>query len=187
MPGERGVAVSGGDLAGVVVRNGAPDDVVLDGSKAVGTVATPDAAPGKPVTVTGYALAGGDAGNYTLRQPEDVTVDIAKSTAGSGSVAMEGWTYDGTARKVPSPPPEPTVRNMSHTAIPALSWTKAPTTAPTHPPTRGPIPSPPPSPRRKTMRRSLWARRNLPSRPSPSWPSGKRPPNSTTARPNRRR
>lgn len=103
VPGERGVAVSGGDLAGVVVRNGAPDDVVLDGSKAVGTVATPDAAPGKPVTVTGYALAGGDAGNYTLRQPEDVTVDIAKSTAGSGSVAMEGWTYDGTARKVPVP------------------------------------------------------------------------------------
>ena len=55
----------------------------------------PDAGTALPVTVSGYALTGADAVNYTLAQPDYVTVDIARA-AGSGSVTIAGWTYGGT-------------------------------------------------------------------------------------------
>lgn len=57
---------------------------VLDSTRARGSIAVPDAGTALPVTVSGYALTGADAVNYTLAQPDYVTVDIAGN--GSGSV-----------------------------------------------------------------------------------------------------
>jgi hypothetical protein len=71
------VVVSGGSLVGVVSADGA--SVSLGGSPA-GTVASADAGNGKAVTVTGYTISGSAASNYSLAQPTDVTVDIAKAT-----------------------------------------------------------------------------------------------------------
>ena len=52
-------------LVGVV----AGDDVTLNASGATGTFASKDVGTGKTVTVSRLALAGADAGNYTLTQP----------------------------------------------------------------------------------------------------------------------
>jgi hypothetical protein len=43
-------------------------------------VASADAGNDKAVTVTGYTISGSAASNYSLAQPTDVTVDIAKAT-----------------------------------------------------------------------------------------------------------
>jgi glucuronoarabinoxylan endo-1,4-beta-xylanase len=64
-------------LSGTAILNGqmTNDDVGLVTSNAVAFFA--DATVGaKPVTVTGYTLAGADAGNYTLAQPAGLTADI---------------------------------------------------------------------------------------------------------------
>ncbi|MBP3509325.1 YDG domain-containing protein [Oscillibacter sp.] len=104
-PGNTTVAVSGGTLESLVIRDGVQDTVTLVSSGASGTVATADAGQNKPVTVTGYSLTGTAAGNYTLTQPTDVKVTITPAVGG-GSVTMAGWTYDGTAKNSPVPTSE---------------------------------------------------------------------------------
>lgn len=96
-PDSTAVTLTGGSLdeSAIVIRDGVPDDAVLDSTRARGTIAVPDAGTALPVTVSGYALTGADAVNYTLAQPDYVTVDIARA-AGSGSVTIAGWTYGDT-------------------------------------------------------------------------------------------
>ena len=52
------------------------DEVALTGT-ASATFADATAGTAKPVSVSGYALAGGDAGNYVLSQPQGLSADIA--------------------------------------------------------------------------------------------------------------
>ncbi len=59
-------------LAGVV----GADDVVLDASAATAAFDSKDAGTDKPVAVDGLALAGADAGNYTVAAPEGLAADI---------------------------------------------------------------------------------------------------------------
>ena len=69
------VVVSGGSLKGVETG----DTVNLVGSPA-GSISSAAVGTNKPVAVTGYAINGSDAGNYTLAQPTGLTVDISKAT-----------------------------------------------------------------------------------------------------------
>ncbi|MBQ7515877.1 MAG: filamentous hemagglutinin N-terminal domain-containing protein [Schwartzia sp.] len=82
-----------GTLSGVVVKNGASEDVSL--SAASGATAAYDnknAGTGKTINLTGYSLTGTKAGNYTLGTgtgditPADLTVSVENMTK----------TYDGT-------------------------------------------------------------------------------------------
>ena len=68
------VAITGGSLSGVI----GSDAVTLGGSP-TGTIATAGVGTGKAVTVTGFSISGAAAGNYSLSQPTDLTVDIAKA------------------------------------------------------------------------------------------------------------
>jgi hypothetical protein len=52
------------------------DEVALTGT-ASASFADATAGTAKPVSVSGYALAGGDAGNYVLSQPQGLSADIA--------------------------------------------------------------------------------------------------------------
>lgn len=52
------------------------DNVSLVTSNVTASFADPDVGTNKPVTVTGYAITGADAGNYTLSQPVGLTASI---------------------------------------------------------------------------------------------------------------
>jgi uncharacterized repeat protein (TIGR02543 family) len=91
-PNDTTVTLTGGTLVGVVTREGALDDVTLDSSGAQGSIAAPDAGENLPVAVSGFALAGEDAVNYTLKQPDYVTVTITPAQ-GAATVTIAGWTY----------------------------------------------------------------------------------------------
>nr|WP_314487130.1 YDG domain-containing protein [uncultured Pseudomonas sp.] len=71
------------------------DAVSLVGS-ATGQFVDKNAGSGKAVTVTGYALSGADAGNYTLVQPNNLTADIAKANLAVTGVTAADKVYDGT-------------------------------------------------------------------------------------------
>jgi hypothetical protein len=58
------------------------DDCTLDATLASGTFASANAANGIGVTITGYALAGTAAGNYTLTQPSGITANITPKALG---------------------------------------------------------------------------------------------------------
>ncbi|NDA10331.1 MAG: hypothetical protein EBZ07_05735, partial [Verrucomicrobia bacterium] len=77
------VAVSGGTLSGVI----SGDTVTLGGSP-TGSVASAAVGNGKSVTVTGYTISGASAGNYSLAQPTDVTVNITATSLGSGDITL---------------------------------------------------------------------------------------------------
>ena len=65
-------------LVGVI----SPDDVTLAKGAAAATFADANVGTAKPVTVTGYALSGNDAGNYSLSQPSGLTANINAAGAG---------------------------------------------------------------------------------------------------------
>ena len=72
------VALTGGVVNGVI----SGDTVSVDLSKAVANTADANVGNGKAVTITGVALDGADAANYTLTaQPTGVTVNITKASA----------------------------------------------------------------------------------------------------------
>lgn len=74
----------------------AGDTVALDIGDATGSMADKNAGTGKPVTVTGLALTGADAGNYTVTDASNATVDIApRPITAQGAVAIDR-VYDGT-------------------------------------------------------------------------------------------
>ena len=73
------VGLTGGTLDGVIKG----DTVALDRTNAYGAIADANAGDGKDVTVSGLALSGADARNYTLGPVTGVTVDITKANAPS--------------------------------------------------------------------------------------------------------
>ncbi|MDR0591905.1 MAG: YDG domain-containing protein, partial [Bifidobacteriaceae bacterium] len=91
--GTTSAVLGSASAAGLVVG----DDVVLGGSPTA-SFATKDAGPGKAVTVTGYALVGADAANYTLVQPSGLTADVAKRpvSPSGGNLQAASRQYDGT-------------------------------------------------------------------------------------------
>jgi hypothetical protein len=84
------VTWSGASLVGVA----GSDDVSIDHSGYSASFANKNVGTGKPVTVTGVALSGGDATNYSVSQPSGLSANI---TAKSLSVSFEAQnkTYDG--------------------------------------------------------------------------------------------
>ncbi len=72
-------------------------DVVTVTGSGAGTFASKDAGLGKPVTVSGYTLAGGDAANYNLVLPAGLTADIARALLAVNGVTASNKVYDGTA------------------------------------------------------------------------------------------
>lgn len=73
------VELTGGTLVGMI----SDDNVALDLASAYGAIADANAGDGKPVAVSGLALSGADAVNYTLGPVTGVTVDITKADAPS--------------------------------------------------------------------------------------------------------
>ncbi len=82
---------SAASLVGVV----SGDDVTLDTTGAVGAFDTKNVGTGINVTVSGLALAGADAGNYTLTEPS-TTADIMAATLTVTGLTAANKTYDGT-------------------------------------------------------------------------------------------
>ncbi|HEX8603170.1 MAG TPA: YDG domain-containing protein, partial [Pseudoduganella sp.] len=84
-------AVLSGSLGGVVDG----DDVTLAG--ATGLFDTKDAGRGKTVTISGTALAGADAGNYTLNGgATTTTADITPRPISATGITAADKVYDGT-------------------------------------------------------------------------------------------
>ncbi|MGD0209241.1 MAG: MBG domain-containing protein, partial [Verrucomicrobiota bacterium] len=91
-------------LNGTATLNGevSGDDVslVTDGVNAA--FAGPNVGTGIPVTVSGYAITGADAGNYTLTQPSALAADITAATLTITATANTK-TYDGTTSALATP------------------------------------------------------------------------------------
>jgi filamentous hemagglutinin family protein len=71
-------------------------DVVSVNGTGTATFADKNAGTGKAVTVSGYSLAGTDAGNYNVVQPSGLTAEIAKANLALSGLSVAGKTYDGT-------------------------------------------------------------------------------------------
>jgi len=82
-------------LTGVVLG----DVVTIDSSAYTASFDTKDVGVDKPVTVAGVALAGADAGNYTLTQPAGLTADITALEI-SGAFTAADKVFDGTTDAV---------------------------------------------------------------------------------------
>ena len=82
---------SGASLVGVV----SGDTVTLNTSGAVGTFAQAGVGSNITVTVTGLALSGASAANYTLTQPTAAASITAKALTVTG-ITANNKTYDGT-------------------------------------------------------------------------------------------
>jgi hypothetical protein len=79
-----------GALSGVVTG----DVVTLNTGATTASFADPNVGTNKPVTVGGLALAGADAGNYSLTQPTGLTADITPATL-SVTADAQTMTYGG--------------------------------------------------------------------------------------------
>ena len=84
-------------LSGTATLNGVVngDDVSLVTGAVTAAFADPDTGTDLPVTVSGYAITGADAGNYTLTQPAGLTANITAATL-TYTATPAGMTY-GTA------------------------------------------------------------------------------------------
>ena len=80
-------------LSGVISTD--EENVLLDKSEAQASISDADAADGKAVTVTGFALTGSAAPNYSLVQPSDVTVNIHSIVLTAPSVALNSDSANG--------------------------------------------------------------------------------------------
>ena len=97
-------ATTNAELNGATILNGvvSGDDVSLATGSASAAFAGPNVGTGIPVTVSGYAITGADAGNYTLTQPSDLAADI---TAAPLTITATANTkiYDGTTSASATP------------------------------------------------------------------------------------
>mgnify|MGYP002550842994 CR=1 FL=1 len=83
-------------ITGTPVLSGlmAGDDVTVDAARAAAAFADADAGTGKTVLLSGYALTGADAANYTLiAQPTGITADITKAAITVTPDAGQSKTY----------------------------------------------------------------------------------------------
>ena len=71
------------------------DNVVLSGSGS-GSFVDKNVGNNKAVTVSGYSLSGGDAGNYTLVEPTGLTANIAPASLVLGGISANNKVYDTT-------------------------------------------------------------------------------------------
>ena len=85
------ISVTSASLVGVV----GSDNVTLDASSAAGTFDTKNVGTAKPVTITGLALAGTNAANYTLTQPT-ATADITPKSLTVSGVTAADKVFDAT-------------------------------------------------------------------------------------------
>ena len=81
--------ISGGSISEI-----SGDTVNLVSSGRTGVFADKNVANGKAVTVSGYALSGADAGNYSLVQPTGLTADITPLTLNVTGATAANKTYD---------------------------------------------------------------------------------------------
>ena len=72
------------------------DAVSFDAAKASGSFADGNVGTGKAVAVTGTALSGASAGNYTLTQPTGVTADITPKAVTVSGITAQNKVYDAT-------------------------------------------------------------------------------------------
>ena len=79
-------------LVGVI----AGDQVTVDHTSAAGAFADKNVGTNKPVTVTGVALSGAGAANYTVSQPAGLTANITAVNLTVSGVAAVSRPYDGT-------------------------------------------------------------------------------------------
>ncbi|NIA53508.1 filamentous hemagglutinin N-terminal domain-containing protein [Massilia sp. TW-1] len=83
-------------LTGTAAVSAISGDVVALGGTGTGTFADKNVGTGKAVTVSGYTLAGADAGNYTIVQPTGLTANVGKANLTVTGVTAANKTYDGT-------------------------------------------------------------------------------------------
>ena len=90
------------DATTVAVLTGNPgasqitgDDVTVIGT-GVGRFAFKDVGPNKAVTVTGYSLTGGDAGNYAIQQPSTLSANVTPAAFSVTGLTATPRTYDTT-------------------------------------------------------------------------------------------
>ena len=86
------VDLSGASLSGVV----AGDTVTIDPAALGATFATKSIGTNKPLTVTGIALAGAQAGRYTVSQPSYLSADVTPISVTVGGITVPTRAYDGT-------------------------------------------------------------------------------------------
>jgi hypothetical protein len=84
------VATISGGVIGVI----SGDDVVLDVTGRSGLFADWNVGTGKSVTVSGYAITGADAANYSLVQPTSLTAEITTLSLAVTGVNAANKTYD---------------------------------------------------------------------------------------------
>ncbi|MCX6955678.1 MAG: YDG domain-containing protein, partial [Verrucomicrobia bacterium] len=72
------------------------DAVTLSTTHAAGTFAAKTVGTAKPVTVTGLAISGADAGNYALTQPTGLTADVTSKNLTVAGVTAASKAYEGT-------------------------------------------------------------------------------------------
>lgn len=87
------VQLTGGQLVGVVLADA---NDVHPGIPATGTIANPNAGTNLPVTIDEIVLTGERSSNYTLIQPEDITVTISVVRVRIIGLSVENKIYDGT-------------------------------------------------------------------------------------------
>lgn len=88
-----------GGLAGTPTINPLGGDAVtLTGTlTATAVFSDPNVGVDKPLTVSGFGLAGAAAGNYTLVLPTNLTADILPAPLTLSGITAQGRVYDGTA------------------------------------------------------------------------------------------
>ena len=74
-------------------------DVVSISGTGLGLFADKNTGTNKPVTVSGYTLAGTDAGNYLLTQPSGLTANINKANAVVTGIS-NSTSFDGTSKTI---------------------------------------------------------------------------------------
>ena len=91
-------------LNGTATLNGevSGDDVSLATGGVSAAFAGPNVGTGIPVTVSGYAITGADAGNYTLTPPSGLAADITAATLTITATANTK-TYDGSTSASATP------------------------------------------------------------------------------------
>jgi hypothetical protein len=89
--GTTAVGLTGGTLVGIKAADVADIGFTLN----TGTISDANAGNAKPLT-TNTILTGSKAGNYTLTQPNNITVDITKKVLTLTGATVADKTYDGT-------------------------------------------------------------------------------------------
>ena len=97
-------ATTNAELNGTAILNDvvSGDEVSLAADDASAAFAGPNVGTGLPVTVSGYAITGADAGNYTLTQPSDLAADITAATLTITATANTK-IYDGSTIAAATP------------------------------------------------------------------------------------